>query len=155
MPQGDGITLSGDSINTHKTSRFCHRYRNRVVILPAAVKAIVAQRGASVAIQHRYYRQRRKAAMPEKNLPFWEGKHSCRHSACRLACRAEARTHFNWHKKKEDDNMRKRNTTIAIRCTEEESRRIHELAEWYGLKLSITLDTLTARIMKLSSDSQS
>ena len=34
------------------------------------------------------------------------------------------------------DNMRKRNTTIAIRCTEEESRRIHELAERHGLKLN-------------------
>ena len=32
--------------------------------------------------------------------------------------------------------MRKRNTTIAIRCTEEESRRIHELAERHGLKLN-------------------
>ena len=32
--------------------------------------------------------------------------------------------------------MRKRNTTIAIRCTEEESRRIHELAERHGLRLN-------------------
>ena len=32
--------------------------------------------------------------------------------------------------------MRRRNTTIAIRCTEEESRRIHELAERNGLKLN-------------------
>ncbi len=32
--------------------------------------------------------------------------------------------------------MRKRNTTIAIRCTEKESRRIHEFAERYGLKLN-------------------
>ena len=32
--------------------------------------------------------------------------------------------------------MRRRNTTIAIRCTEEESRRIHELAERHGLKLN-------------------
>ena len=32
--------------------------------------------------------------------------------------------------------MRKRNTTIAIRCTEEESRRIHELAVRHGLKLN-------------------
>lgn len=32
--------------------------------------------------------------------------------------------------------MRKRNTTIAIRCTEEESKRIHELAEWHGLRLN-------------------
>ena len=32
--------------------------------------------------------------------------------------------------------MRKRNTTIAVRCTEEESRRIHELAERHGFKLN-------------------
>ena len=32
--------------------------------------------------------------------------------------------------------MRKKNTTIAIRCTEEEGRRIHELAERHGLKLN-------------------
>ena len=32
--------------------------------------------------------------------------------------------------------MRKKNTTIAIRCTEEESRRIHELAERHGLRLN-------------------
>ncbi len=49
MVQGDGITLSGDSKTTHKNARFCRRYRNRVVIPPAAVKAIVAQRGTSVA----------------------------------------------------------------------------------------------------------
>ena len=77
-----------------------------------------------------------KVAVPEKNQPFWVGKHSSWHSACRLACRAEARTHFNWHKKMEDDNMRKRNTTIAIRCTEEENRRVHELAKRHGLKLN-------------------
>ena len=32
--------------------------------------------------------------------------------------------------------MRRRNTTIAIRCTDEENRRIHELAERHGLKLN-------------------
>ena len=32
--------------------------------------------------------------------------------------------------------MRRRNTTIAIRCTEEENRRVHELAEKHGLKLN-------------------
>ena len=32
--------------------------------------------------------------------------------------------------------MRKRNMTIAICCTEEESRRIHELAKRHGLKLN-------------------
>ncbi len=31
--------------------------------------------------------------------------------------------------------MRKRNKTIAIRCTEEEYQRIHNKAEQYGLKL--------------------
>ena len=32
--------------------------------------------------------------------------------------------------------MRKRNKTIAIRCTEEEYQRIHDKAEQYGLKLN-------------------
>lgn len=32
--------------------------------------------------------------------------------------------------------MRKRNRTIAIRCTEEEYQRIHDKAERYGLKLN-------------------
>jgi len=53
VPQGDGITLSGDGKTAHKTRRFCRRCQIRVVILPAAVKAIVAQRGASVAILSR------------------------------------------------------------------------------------------------------
>ena len=32
--------------------------------------------------------------------------------------------------------MRKRNTTIAIRCTEEEGRHIHELADKHRLRLN-------------------
>ena len=32
--------------------------------------------------------------------------------------------------------MRKRNRTIAIRCTEEEYQHIHDKAEQYGLKLN-------------------
>ena len=32
--------------------------------------------------------------------------------------------------------MRKRNRTIAIRCTEEEYQRIHNKAEQYGLRLN-------------------
>ena len=32
--------------------------------------------------------------------------------------------------------MRKRNRTIAIRCTEEEYQRIHDKAEQYGLRLN-------------------
>ena len=32
--------------------------------------------------------------------------------------------------------MRKRNRTIAIRCTEEEYQRIHNRAEQYGLRLN-------------------
>ena len=60
MVQGDGIPLSDDSKNAHKNAHLCRRNRNRIVIPPAAVKAIVAQRGASVAILHRYYRQREK-----------------------------------------------------------------------------------------------
>ena len=35
-----------------------------------------------------------------------------------------------------DDAMRKRNRTIAIRCTEEEYQRIHDRAEQYGLRLN-------------------
>ena len=53
MIQGDGITLSGDGKTTHKTRRFCRRYRKRTGIPPAPTKAIVAQRGASVAILSR------------------------------------------------------------------------------------------------------
>ena len=37
---------------------------------------------------------------------------------------------------KESDAMRKRNRTIAIRCTEEEYQRIHNKAEQYGLRLN-------------------
>ena len=37
---------------------------------------------------------------------------------------------------KESDAMRKRNKTIAIRCTEEEYQRIHNKAEQYGLRLN-------------------
>ena len=48
--QGDGIVLSGDGRTAQKNARFYSRYSNRVVIPPATVKAIVAQRGASVAI---------------------------------------------------------------------------------------------------------
>jgi len=44
------FAVQGDGIHTHKNAHFCRRYTNRVVIPPAAVKAIVAQRGASVAI---------------------------------------------------------------------------------------------------------
>lgn len=32
--------------------------------------------------------------------------------------------------------MRKKDKTIAIRCTEDESRRIHDTAERHGLKLN-------------------
>ena len=32
--------------------------------------------------------------------------------------------------------MRKRNRTIAIRCTEEEYQRIHDKSEQYGLRLN-------------------
>ena len=56
----------------HKNAQICRRYRNRVVIPPAAVKAVVAQRGASVAIPHRYYRQRRKVAVVTKIFPSWK-----------------------------------------------------------------------------------
>ncbi len=67
--KGDGIPLSDDGKTAHKTRRFCRRCQIRVVILPAAVKAVVAQRGASVAIPHRYYRQRRKVVAVTKIFP--------------------------------------------------------------------------------------
>ena len=52
--------------------------------------------------------------------------------------RAVARTHYGTMPNviKESDAMRKRNKTIAIRCTEEEYQRIHDKAEQYGLKLN-------------------
>jgi len=64
------------------------------------VKAIVAQRGASVAnktVTNRYgiIRRGQEQRLGAKNQPYWVGKHSSWHSACRLAGRAEARTHFN------------------------------------------------------------
>ena len=37
---------------------------------------------------------------------------------------------------KEDDEMRKRNATITIRCTDDERRRIKEKAESHGLNVS-------------------
>ena len=67
--QGDGIVLTGDSKSAHKTAHFCRRYRNRVVIPTAAVDAVVAQRGASVAIPHRYYRLRENRLYPRKINP--------------------------------------------------------------------------------------
>lgn len=39
----------GDGIQAHKNALFCRGYTNRVVIPPAAINAVVAQRGASVA----------------------------------------------------------------------------------------------------------
>ena len=67
--QGDGIALSGDGKTAHKTRRFYRRQRNRVVIPPAPTEAIVAQRGASGAIPHRYYWQRKKVAVVTKIFP--------------------------------------------------------------------------------------
>ena len=53
--QGDGIPLSDDSKNAHKNANICRQYRNRIVIPPATLKAIVAQRGANVAILSRIF----------------------------------------------------------------------------------------------------
>lgn len=93
MIQGDGIVLSGDSKTTHKNARFCRQYRNRVVIPPRSTKAIVAQRGASVAIPHRYY-QRRKKTMLTEQYRQQRYEMPASHSAVRrtLAGRGEPRT---------------------------------------------------------------
>ena len=61
------FAVHGDGIHTHKSARFCRRHTNRVVNPPAAVKAVVAQRGASVAIPHKYYRRRKKWRYPRKS----------------------------------------------------------------------------------------
>ena len=63
------FAVQGDGIHTHKNARFCRQRTNRVVILPAAVKAVVAQRRASVGILHRYYRRREKRLFPRKIFP--------------------------------------------------------------------------------------
>ena len=133
------FVVQGDGRTAHKNARFCRRYRNRIVIPPATVKAIVAQRGASVAILSRIVTDlsaEEKVAVVTKIFPSGKASIAAGIPPAAFACRAEARTHFNWHKKEEVDSMRKRNTTIAIRCTEEESRRIHELADKHGLKLN-------------------
>jgi len=46
------------SRNPHKTRRFCRGSSSRVVIPPAAAKAVVAHRGASVSKQYRSEKQR-------------------------------------------------------------------------------------------------
>ena len=62
-----------------------------------------------------------------------EGKHSAWHSAYAFKT-GEPEPLFM--KMRGDDAMRKRNKTIAIRCTEEEYQRIHDRAEQYGLRLN-------------------
>ena len=57
---------AGDGIHTHKNARICRRHTNRIVIPPATVKAVVAQRRASVAIPHRYYQRRKKTPLTEQ-----------------------------------------------------------------------------------------
>ena len=62
-----------------------------------------------------------------------EGKHSAWHSACAFKTGEPEPLIM---KMRGDDAMRKRNRTIAIRCTEEEYQRIHDRAEQYGLRLN-------------------
>ena len=62
-----------------------------------------------------------------------EGKHSAWLAACTFKT-GEPEPLFM--KLRGDDAMRKRNRTIAIRCTEEEYQRIHDKAEQYGLRLN-------------------
>ncbi|HRR75523.1 MAG TPA: plasmid mobilization relaxosome protein MobC [Ruminococcus sp.] len=71
-----------------------------------------------------------------KNLPFWEASIADGVPPAALLVGQKPEPTSIGIEKEEDDNMRKRNTTIAIRCTEEESKRIHELAERHGLKLN-------------------
>ncbi len=78
-----------------------------------------------------------KVAVPEKIGSGKAGKHSSWHSACRLACRGEARTPLSKiAQRKERDTMRKRNRTITIRCTDDEYERIHNKAQRHKLSLS-------------------
>ena len=66
-----------------------------------------------------------------------EGKHSAWHSAYAFKT-GEPEPLYGEPPNiiKESDAMRKRNRTIAIRCTEEEYQCIHDKAEQYGLKLN-------------------
>ncbi len=66
-----------------------------------------------------------------------EGKHSAWHSAYAFKT-GEPEPLYGEPSNiiKESDIMRKRNRTIAIRCTEEEYQRIHDKAEQYGLRLN-------------------
>jgi len=132
--QGDGIPLSDDSKNAHKNAHLCRRNRNRIVIPPAAVKAIVAQRGASVG----GIGIRRKLPLTE---PYGRRKYEmpASHSAVRrtLAGRGEPRAPLSKiAQRKERDTMRKRNRTITIRCTDDEYERIHSKAQRHKLSLS-------------------
>ena len=58
--------VQGDGKNTNKNALFCRQHTNRIVIPPAAMKAVVAQRRASVAIPHRYYQRRKKTVLTEQ-----------------------------------------------------------------------------------------
>jgi len=88
------FAVHGDGIHTHKSARFCRRHTNRVVNPPAAVKAVVAQRGASVAIPHKYYRRRKKWRYPRKSALEKPASIAAGIPHAAFACRAEARTHL-------------------------------------------------------------
>ena len=46
------------------------------------------------------------------------------------------RTRTPFYENERSDSMRKRNRTLAIRCTEDEYQRIHNKAEKYGLRVN-------------------
>jgi hypothetical protein len=85
-----------------------------------------------VATPHRYYRRRKQQRYPRKNSLFETASIAAGIPPAALLVGANPAPLIE----RRIDNMRKRNTTIAIRCTEEESRRIHELAKRHGLRLN-------------------
>ena len=57
--------------NTRRKPRVCHlQNQNSIVTPPLPLNAIVAQRGASVGIPHKYYWQREKWRRRQKVFPF-------------------------------------------------------------------------------------
>ena len=86
------ITMTGiGSWNTCRKPRVCRpQSGNGIAAPPLPLKAVVAQRGASWGGYHTNTMGREKVAAVTKSLPFWEGKHRRRRSACRWNGRTRA-----------------------------------------------------------------